>query len=107
MAGATTNATLSAGNFSLSGFVTGEGASVNQTIGTYASANVDANGGNGAVSAHLLPGQFSASAGTLLSNYVLPVSASGNVGTITPAALTIKAASRVQASMEPTPAIFD
>jgi len=86
----TSNATLSAGNFSLSGFVTGEGASVSQTIGTYASANVDANGGNGAVSAHLLPGQFSASAGTLLSNYVLPVSASGNVGTITPAALTIK-----------------
>lgn len=86
----TSNATLSAGNFSLSGFVTGEGASVSQTIGTYASANVDANGGNGAVSAHLLPGQFSANAGTLLSNYVLPVSASGNVGTITPAALTIK-----------------
>ncbi len=86
----TTNATLSAGNFSLGGFVTGEGASVSQTIGTYASANVDANGGNGAVSAHLLPGQFSANAGTLLSNYMLPVSASGNVGTITPAALTIK-----------------
>lgn len=86
----TTNATLNNGNFNLTGFVAGEGASVSQTTGSYASANVDANGGNGAVSASLLASHLSANSGTLLSNYVLPTSASGNVGTITPAALTLK-----------------
>jgi hypothetical protein len=85
-----TNATLAAGNFSLSGFVSGEGASVTQTAGTYASPNVNANGGTGAVSASLLPTHLNANTGTLLSNYSLPTTASGNVGTITPAALTVK-----------------
>jgi plastocyanin len=84
------NATLAAGNFSLSGFVTGEGASVTQTAGTYASPNVNANGGTGAVSASLLSSHLSANTGTLLSNYSLPTTASGNVGTITPVALTVK-----------------
>ena len=84
------NATLAAGNFSLSGFVTGEGASVTQTAGTYASPNVDANGGTGAVSASLLSSHLSANTGTLLSNYSVPATASGNVGTITPVALTVK-----------------
>ena len=85
-----TNATLAAGNFSLNGFVTGEGASVTQTAGTYASPNVNANGGTGAVSAELLSTDLNANAGTLLSNYNVPTTASGNVGTITPAALTVK-----------------
>lgn len=85
-----THATLSEGNFSLSGFVAGEGASVGQVVGTYASANVDANNGRGGVSTHLLPNHFSAQGGTVLSNYILPVSASGEVGTVTPTSLTIQ-----------------
>ena len=84
-----TNAALAVGNFSLSGFVSGEGASVSQTAGTYASAHVDANGGTGAVTANLLSGHFNANSGTILSNYTLPSSASGNIGTITPAPLTL------------------
>jgi hypothetical protein len=87
---ATTNATLSGGNFNVTGWVSGEGASVSQTAGTYASANVDVNGGSGAVSANLASSQFTANSGTLLSNYTLPTSASGNVGTITAAALIVK-----------------
>jgi len=86
---ATTNATLSAGNFNLTGWVSGEGASVTQAAGTYASANVNVNSGTGAVSATLATSQFTANSGTLMSNYTLPTSASGNVGTITPAALRV------------------
>jgi hypothetical protein len=81
---------LSGSNFNVTGWVSGEGASVAQTAGTYASAHVDVNGGSGAVSANLASSQFTANSGTLLSNYTLPTSASGNVGTITPAALTVK-----------------
>ncbi|MFM8375693.1 MAG: beta strand repeat-containing protein, partial [Phenylobacterium sp.] len=76
-------ATLASGNFSLSGFVSGEGASVTKTAGTYDSANA----GSRTVSASLASGDFSAGAGTDLSNYVLPVSASG-VGTISQRVLT-------------------
>jgi autotransporter-associated beta strand protein len=86
---ATTNATLSGSNFNVTGWISGEGASVTQTAGTYASANVDVNGGSGAVSATLASSQFTANSGTLMSNYTVPTSASGNVGTITPAALRI------------------
>lgn len=87
---ATTVATLDSSHFLLSGFIDGEGGSVSQTNGVYASKNVDANGGNGVVSATLASEQFQASAGTRLSNYVLPTSASGAVGEIAPAALTVK-----------------
>ncbi len=85
-----THASLSASHFQLGGFVSGEGAAVTQTTGAYASPNVNANGGTGLVSASLLPSHFSAGPGTLLSNYTLPTTASGNVGTISPAALTLK-----------------
>lgn len=87
---ATTVATLKSSHFLLSGFIDGEGGSVSQTNGVYASKNVDANGGSGVVSATLTSEQFQASASTRLSNYVLPTSASGAVGEITPAALTVK-----------------
>lgn len=82
----TTSATLTSGNYILSGFATGEGATINQTVGTYATANV----GTGIlVTVNLAPSNFVANAGTDLSNYTLPTSVSGAVGTITPAPLTV------------------
>ena len=86
-----TNATLTNSNFHVTGWVLAEGAQVNQTAGTYASKDVADNtaGSKGSVSANLLSSNFTANAGTDLNNYILPSSASGNIGVITPAALTI------------------
>jgi filamentous hemagglutinin family protein len=78
-----TGATLTGANFQLSGFVAGEGATVTETTGSYGSANA----GPRIVSATLDDGDFTADAGTLLSNYILPASASG-AGTITQATLS-------------------
>ena len=79
-------ATLSRGNFRLAGFINGEGATVTKTSGAYASANA----GRGiVVTASLAPPDFQANSGTNLGNYILPVSASGTIGTILPAPLTI------------------
>ncbi|AWM76741.1 hypothetical protein HYN04_02565 [Phenylobacterium parvum] len=80
---ATTGAVLAAVNYSLLGFATGEGATVTQTSGTYASADA----GSRSVTAALAAGDFTAVGATNLSNYVLPVSAAG-VGTISQKALT-------------------
>src|SRR5207248_1322312 len=80
----TTAANLAPANYSLSGFVAGQGASVSQTSGSYASANA---GSPITVTASLASGDFTANAGTLLSNYNLPASAAGP-GTINPATLT-------------------
>jgi len=83
----TTTAALASGNFTLSGFVAGQGATVSALTGSYASANV----GNGiGVSANLVAGEFTANGGTVLSNYTLPTTAAGT-GTIAPAALTVTA----------------
>ena len=76
-------ASLAASNYSLAGFVSGQGATVTQTGGTYASANAGAEG----VSTMLAGSDFTAGSGTLLSNYVLPTTASGT-GQINPAQLT-------------------
>ena len=80
---ATTAATLASANYQLTGFVSGQGASVGQTVGTYDSANAGAR----TVTASLSGGNFTANGGTNLANYVLPVAASG-AGTIDPKALT-------------------
>jgi trimeric autotransporter adhesin len=80
----TTTATLNAGNFLLSGFANGQGASVTQTVGEYASANA----GTQAVTANLTASDFTANTGTSLSNYTLPSEAYGT-GTITPATLSV------------------
>jgi hypothetical protein len=75
-----TSATLNAGSFMLTGFVSGEGATVNQTVGAFNSKNV---GTATTVTANLASDHFAPSSNaTLLSNYVLPTSASG-AGTIT------------------------
>jgi filamentous hemagglutinin family protein len=80
---ATTAATLASSNYGLSGFASGEGASVNHASGVYASADV----GDRNVSTTLAGGDFTANTGTLLSNYVLPTTASGT-GVIRKATLT-------------------
>ena len=67
-------ALLGAGNFSLSGFVGAQSASVTQTAGVYNSVNVAT---ATSVTASLSGGDFTAGSGTTLSNYSLPVSASG------------------------------
>ncbi len=90
---ATDRATLSSSNYSLSGFIAGEGANVSQTVGTFNSANATSNTAYSpatTVSATLVSANFTANAGTTLSNYVLPTSASGS-GVITTALLTLTA----------------
>jgi filamentous hemagglutinin family protein len=79
---ATLAATLAAGNYSLSGFVAGQGASVTETTGLYDAVNA----GPRTVTASLDAGDFTADGGTLLANYVLPTTASG-AGTISQASL--------------------
>jgi filamentous hemagglutinin family protein len=81
----TTAALLGSSNFALEGLVSGETITVSQTAGIYASANA---GSNLLVTAALASGNFTAGTGTLLSNYVLPTSASGTIGTIVPLTLT-------------------
>ncbi|MHB8370294.1 MAG: YDG domain-containing protein [Leptospirales bacterium] len=79
-------------NATVTGFVTGQGASFAGT-GSYAtgsSSQTAPNVGSGyTVSASSLPGSdFTANSGTSLSNYTLPTSATGT-GSITPAPLTV------------------
>ena len=75
-----TDATLAAGNFALTGFVNAEGASVSKTLGTF--NNADAGTGK-TVLAALSSSDFAANSDTFMSNYILPTSASGSIGTIT------------------------
>jgi len=86
-----TNATLSAANFSLTGVVTGESITVTKTTGVYNSKDVAT---ATSVTTSMASGDFAAGVGTLLSNYVLPTSASGP-GHINPAPLSITADSIV------------
>ena len=75
-----TAATLAAGNFVVTGFVNAEGASISQTIGTFDNATA---GTGKTVLAALSSSDFAANSDTFLSNYILPTSASGSIGTIT------------------------
>ncbi|WP_238481067.1 YDG domain-containing protein [Dyella telluris] len=80
----TTVATIPAGDFTLSGFVPGQGATVNQTvIGDYATKDA----GSQPVHATMLQSYFTPNAGTDLNNYTFPIDAYGT-GTIIPAPLT-------------------
>ena len=78
-------ATLTSDDFALDGFVAGQGATVTQTAGTYDSLHV---GSTILVSAVLGEGDFTADTGTVLSNYILPVDAFTEDGTINQAQLT-------------------
>ncbi|WP_266168898.1 YDG domain-containing protein [Dyella subtropica] len=83
----TTSATLMPIDYTLSGFVSGQGATVTQANGTYNSSDV-ANANT--VTATLDSGNFVASSGTNLSNYTLPTHASG-AASITPTWLLVTA----------------
>jgi len=78
------NATLTSADYTLSGFVPGEGATITKTAGTYATANAGTGIG---VTVTLVPTDFTATGTTVLSNYTLPTVATGT-GNITPAPLT-------------------
>ncbi|MBE0622079.1 MAG: hypothetical protein IH605_15915, partial [Burkholderiales bacterium] len=84
----TLTATLTSGNFLLAGFVNGDSASVTKTTGTYADKNV---GSDIEVNVSLASSDFSPAGSTSLSNYFLPTGASGNIGVIDKAALTVTA----------------
>jgi hypothetical protein len=84
----TTAAILASTNYLLTGFITGEGATVTQTAGTYFTDATLTTPTQNVVTATtvgttLAPADFTADAGTLLSNYILPTTASG-AGTIDP-----------------------
>ena len=79
-----TVATLAPTNYTLTGFVGSDSATVNQTVGQYDSANAGAR----TVTATLANGNFVPVGSTDLRNYTLPTSASGS-GTITPRPLTV------------------
>jgi filamentous hemagglutinin family protein len=70
-------ATLTPADYTILGFVGGQGASITQTSGLYATANA----GVQPVSAALASFDYAADAGTDLSNYSLPTNAAG-LGTI-------------------------
>ena len=87
-----TNATLNSSNYHLTGWVSTEGASVTQTLGAYTDPNVVNNTtvSKGVVNTTLSSANYTANSGTDLNNYNLPTSATGNIGVITAAPLTIK-----------------
>jgi trimeric autotransporter adhesin len=83
----TESATLTASDYTLTGFVTGQGATIPQSAtANYTTPN--AGTGLGVVST-LVTSDFVANAGTNLANYILPSSASGNNGVITPLVLNL------------------
>jgi filamentous hemagglutinin family protein len=90
---ANTAATLSANNLAWTGFVAGEGASVSKTTGTFDNAN---SGANKTVTVTLSSSDIVSNSGTLLTNYTLPTSASGSIGTISPASLTLTASTNTK-----------
>ncbi|MGF6767873.1 filamentous hemagglutinin family protein [Paraburkholderia sp. GAS199] len=78
-------ARVAGSNLQITGFVSGEGASITPSAQfNYAQANA----GNWTISGSLVPGNYAANSGTLLTNYLLPTSAAGP-GTISPAPLFV------------------
>jgi len=81
--------TLLAGDYTLSGFVNGQGASIPQSsTSRYLGVNA---GGNVGLASTLSVSDFVANAGTNLANYALPTAASGTRGTITPFVINLTA----------------
>jgi trimeric autotransporter adhesin len=80
----TSAANLSSSEFSINGFVAGQGATVTQNSSSYNSANVaDAN----TVTVNLQPSDFTANSGTSMSNYTFAPTFTAT-GNITPVVLT-------------------
>ncbi len=83
----TNTATLTSANYALTGWLGSDGALVTKTNGVYDSSNV---GTGKAVTVSLRASDYTPTSGTNLSNYTLPSSITGVVGTITTVpALTI------------------
>jgi filamentous hemagglutinin family protein len=83
-----TDAALSSGNFTVSGWVSGEGGTINPSAtASYDSANASAANGR-TVTATLTPGNYALNSGTLLSNYTVDLTATGT-GTINQAPLFV------------------
>jgi cell shape-determining protein MreC len=104
--GTATVANLGTANYSIAGFIGGEGATITNTTGSYDNgANVAANpAGSAVTSTALVAGDYSANVGTTLSNYTLitgPVV--GNIGEITPKALTVTADDKSKSAGTPNP----
>ena len=86
--GNTTVLPLTSSNFSIAGFASGEGATINPTASfTYATANAGASGSD-AISGTLTPNNYVANGSTLLSNYTLDYAPTG-FGTINKANLYV------------------
>ncbi|HET7330747.1 YDG domain-containing protein [Dyella sp.] len=86
------SATLTAGDYTLTGFVSGQGASIPQSATAHygTSSTSIANAGTGlSVYSTLVVSDFVANAGTNLANYILPTNASGNNGVINPYVLNL------------------
>ncbi len=81
-------ATLTAGNYLITGWVGGDSATITKTSGSYDDANA---GSSKTVTVSLANSDYSATGATNLANYTLPSSVSGNVGSITAAPLTVTA----------------
>jgi trimeric autotransporter adhesin len=81
-------ATLSSENYLLTGWASGEGATVSKTTGTYDNANA---GSGKTVTVSLVTGDYVPTGSTSLSNYTLPSTISGAVGQISKAPLTVTA----------------
>ncbi len=81
-------ATLTSANYLLTGWIGDDGATVTRTTGTYDHPNA---GSGKLVTVNLTGGDYTAWGDTNLSNYTLPTSISGYVGTITAAPLSVTA----------------
>jgi MBG domain (YGX type)/YDG domain len=98
----TNSASLSPSNYSLTGFINGQGATVLKTQGVYDSATV---GANKLVTVSLHPSDFQATVGTELANYILPTSMSGRVGVISKAKVSVTANNLSKPFMDRDPAL--
>jgi filamentous hemagglutinin family protein len=97
----TTSTVLSSSNYSIAGFASGEGASIDpSSLINYASKDV---GTNIPISAVLTASAYTANSGTLLSNYVLATTANGT-GQITPAPLYVTGVSAQNKTYDTTTA---
>ena len=82
----TTAATLTPANYSLTGWVSTDGATVSKTSGTFDTANA---GTGKTVTVSLAGSDYVPTGSTALSNYTLPTVVSGAIGSITPAPLSV------------------
>ena len=79
-------ALINTADYGLSGFVSGEGATITETEGLFNSKDVTA---ANSVTVTLAAGDFDALDGTDLRNYLLPTQVTNSASTITPKALTL------------------